>query len=214
MWTTTWASFAADAARMILCPPTRGVNATATFGMPLRGDWRSRHGTCKTNDASRRIATLDNHTYGEHIFPLLQPHRLQHKEPQRNEWITADIEERIWSYIGGIARKHGFTAMQVGGIENHIHALTSSPPSISPSQIAQWVKGGSSRWIHEEFPHLGDFGWQDGFGVFSVCKSHSQKVIEYIKRQREHHDSQTFEEEYVELLRLHEIDYDERYLFG
>ena len=55
---------------------------------------------------------------------------------------------------------------------------------------------------------------QDGFGVFSVCKSHASKVTEYIKTQRKHHEKQTFEEEYVELLTLHEIEYDERYLFG
>ncbi len=85
---------------------------------------------------------------------------------------------------------------------------------MAPSQIAQLIKGGSSLWIHQEFQHLHHFAWQDGFGVFSVCKSHASKVTEYIKTQRKHHEKQTFEEEYVELLTLHEIEYDERYLFG
>lgn len=132
----------------------------------------------------------------------------------RAAFINPDIEERMWAYIGGIARKHKMTALQVGGIDDHVHALISSPPSIAPSQIAQYIKGGSSLWIHDEFPALNKFAWQDGFGVFAVCKSHSAKVVEYIKNQRKHHENQTFEEEYIELLRLHEIEYDDRYLFG
>ena len=59
-----------------------------------------------------------------------------------------------------------------------------------------------------------NFAWQDGFGVFSVCKSHASKVVGYIKNQRRHHEKQSFEDEFRELLRLHEIEYDGRYLFG
>lgn len=150
------------------------------------------------------MANTYSHCYNHIVFST----------KNRAEFITPDIEERVWAYIGGICRKHNLAAIQVGGIETHIHALTSSPPSISPSQIAQWIKGASSHWIHQEFPQLSNFAWQDGFGVFSVCKSHADKVVEYIKNQRKHHEKRRFEDEYVELLRLHGIDYDERYLFG
>ncbi len=131
----------------------------------------------------------------------------------RVDFISPDIENRVWAYIGGIARKHGITALQVGGMENHIHALTMAKPVHSPREVAQWLKGESSKWIHEEFPHLQNFGWQDGYGVFSVSKSQAPDVIEYIKKQREHHKKQTFEDEYVSLLKLHGIEYDDRYLF-
>jgi putative transposase len=131
----------------------------------------------------------------------------------RVDFIDAQMEDRVWAYMGGIARKHGMTAVQVGGIENHIHGLTMSKPMHSPSQIAQWLKGESSKWIHEEFPELKHFGWQDGYGVFSVSKSNVPEVIEYIKNQRAHHAKQTFEDEYISLLKLHGIDYDERYVF-
>ena len=46
----------------------------------------------------------------------------------RKSWIEQDIENRVWKYIGGITRKHKCTAIQVGGIEDHIHALILSPP--------------------------------------------------------------------------------------
>jgi len=133
----------------------------------------------------------------------------------RERWIDREIENRVWAYIGGIARKHDCTAIQVGGIEDHIHALILSPPKYSPSQIAQFIKGESSKWIHSDFSNMAGLAWQDGFSVFSVSKSLVPKVVEYIKNQREHHSSKSFENEYSDLLELHEIDIvDEKYMFG
>jgi len=132
----------------------------------------------------------------------------------RERWLVPDIEHRIWEFIGGIARAHRMTALQVGGVEDHIHALVNAPPTIAPSQIAQYLKGDSSKWIHEEFPALGNFWWQDGYGAFTVSKSNIPKVINYIQNQREHHRTRTFQEEYLEFLRENGIDYDERYLWG
>ena len=131
----------------------------------------------------------------------------------RRDLISQKIEERVWAYIGGIARKHEIIAIQVGGIENHIHVLVLAKPKFAPSQIVQWLKGESSRWIHETFPEMRLFEWQDGYGVFSVSKQNVPRVVEYIKNQREHHATQTFEDEYTSMLKLSGIDYDERYLF-
>jgi hypothetical protein len=64
-----------------------------------------------------------------------------------------------------------------------------------------------------EFPDLRTFGWQDGYGVFSVSKSKVPDVVDYIKRQREHHKKESFEEEYERLMKLHGVDYDHQYLF-
>lgn len=131
----------------------------------------------------------------------------------RQNFIHQEIESRVWAYIGGIARKHKLTAVQVGGIENHIHALVMSLPVTSPSQIAQWLKGDSSKWIHTEFADLKKFAWQDGYGAFSVSKSKVPDVVEYIKNQREHHRRESFEDEYLKLMKLNEIDFEEKYLF-
>lgn len=132
----------------------------------------------------------------------------------RADLIHRDIEERVWAYIGGIAKRHGMAPIQIGGIETHIHALLGAPTTMSPAQAAKYIKGDSSFWIHQEFPQLCDFAWQDGYGVFSVSKSLIPNVVDYIERQRQHREKQTFEEEFVELLRLHEIEHDERFLFG
>ena len=128
--------------------------------------------------------------------------------------INIEIEQRVWAYLGGIARKHGMTALQVGGIEDHIHALLIAPPTLSPSQIAQFLKGESSKWIHEEFSALHDFAWQDGYGAFTVSKSNLPEVVHYIQQQREHHRKKTFQEEYLEFLQKHGVEYDKRFVYG
>jgi len=124
--------------------------------------------------------------------------------------IHPEIEKRVGAYMGGIVRKHGMTLMQVGGIEDHIHALVMAPAILAPSQIAQFLKGDSSKWMHEAFPALREFAWQDGYGAFTVSKSNLPDVIQYIENQREHHRKKTFQEEYREFLRKHGIEYDER----
>jgi putative transposase len=131
----------------------------------------------------------------------------------RERWLTPDIEERVWSYVGGIARENKMTALQVGGIEDHIHILLGAPPTIAPSKAAQLIKGGSSKWIHETFPNMRAFAWQDGYGAFTVSKSAVPDVIKYIQSQREHHRTTTFQEEYLLLLKSHDVEYDERYLW-
>ena len=130
----------------------------------------------------------------------------------RQNYIDKAIEERVWAYIGGIARTHNMTALQVGGIENHAHALVMARPVHSPSQIAQHLKGESSKWLRSEFSNLRLFSWQDGFGAFSVSKSAVSGVIDYIRQQREHHEQESFEVEYERLMKLHGVEYDPQYL--
>ena len=131
----------------------------------------------------------------------------------RQRWIKPDLEERIWPYLGGIARENEMTALKVGGIEDHVHILLSAPTKIAPSKAAQLIKGGSSKWIHETFPVLHGFAWQDGYGAFTVSKSNVPQVERYIENQREHHRTRTFQQEFVEFLKRHDVEYDERYLW-
>jgi REP element-mobilizing transposase RayT len=132
----------------------------------------------------------------------------------REPWIHPDIEQRVWAYIGGIARKHEMIALQVGGIEDHIHGLIAAPTTIAPCQIAQYLKGESSKWIHDEFKELSGFNWQDGYAAFTVSKSNINAVSEYIKNQREHHRGRSFQEEYLEFLVKNGIPFDKRYVWG
>lgn len=131
----------------------------------------------------------------------------------RSEMISGEIEERVWAYIAGVCRHHKITSIQIGGTETHVHALVGVPTTMSASQAAKYIKGDSSYGIRREFDGMADFGWQDGYGVFSVSRSGIEAVSNYIKRQREHHSEQSFEDEYRSLLVRHGVEFDEQYLF-
>ncbi len=131
----------------------------------------------------------------------------------RQRWIAPDIEDRIWAYLGGIIRENKMKPLQIGGVDDHIHVLLGAPPTLAPSKIAQLIKGGSSAWIHDTFPNLQRFAWQDGYGAFTVSKSNLGEVVTYIQNQREHHSTRSFQEEYLAFLKKHAVEYDERYVF-
>jgi REP element-mobilizing transposase RayT len=132
----------------------------------------------------------------------------------REPWITPDIEQRIWAYLGGIARENGATPVKIGGVEDHVHIILGMPATLAPSKAVQLLKGGSSKWVHDTFPALAGFGWQDGYGAFTVSKSNLPEVIQYVEGQREHHRAKTFQEEYRAFLDKCGVGYDERYLWG
>jgi REP element-mobilizing transposase RayT len=132
----------------------------------------------------------------------------------REPWIRQDIEQRVWSYLGGIARENDMKALLVGGIENHVHLLLGIPAAVSVSKALQLIKGGSSGWMKESFPGMGGFAWQDGYAAFTVSKSQLAEVETYIRGQREHHRVKTFEEEYRTFLDKHEVQFKEEYVFG
>jgi hypothetical protein len=79
--------------------------------------------------------------------------------------------------------------------------------------MLQQIKARSSKWIHETFPQLADFAWQEGYGGFTVSKSAAPSVEAYIARQKEHHQRQDFQSEFLKLLRRHGIDFDEAEVF-
>ena len=81
------------------------------------------------------------------------------------------------------------------------------------SEALRLIKSNSSGWIHDTFANAGAFEWQAGYGAFTVSRSQVPTLVDYIRAQAEHHKKQTFDEELPALLRLHEIEYDRRYLF-
>jgi len=133
---------------------------------------------------------------------------------ERRPVITPDLRDRLWPFLGGIARQNKMKAIEVGGIEDHVHILLSIPATMSISKALQLIKGGSSKWVHETFPKHREFAWQEKYGAFSVSESRVESVVEYIRGQEAHHRKMTFQVEFVALLKKHHIEYDERYLWG
>ena len=115
--------------------------------------------------------------------------------------------------MGGIARDHRMKALSIGGVEDHVHILLSLPSTIAVAKAIQLIKGGSSKWIHENFPKHRNFSWQEGYGAFSIGISQVATTNRYIAGQEEHHRKVSFQEEFLAFLKKHEIEYDERYIW-
>jgi REP-associated tyrosine transposase len=133
---------------------------------------------------------------------------------ERRKLIDQELEARLQPYIVGIARQNGFQVAAVGGMEDHIHLLVLLPGPLSVSTAIQLIKGGSSKWIHDEFPQRRSFAWQEGYGAFGVGISQMDQTVAYIKSQKRHHRRKTFEEEFISFLKKHKIEYDPKYVFG
>jgi putative transposase len=131
----------------------------------------------------------------------------------RYPFIDSDLESHLWPYLGGIARENRMKALAIGGTVDHVHALLSLPGMMSFAKAVQLTKGGSSKWMHDTLANQEKFAWQEGYGAFSVSASQVSKTIAYINNQKEHHRKKTFQEEFLELLKKHGIEYDSRYLF-
>jgi REP element-mobilizing transposase RayT len=131
---------------------------------------------------------------------------------RRHPWIAESWQDRLYSYLGGIIRGFGGVAESIGGISDHIHILASLNANHSLAELMRELKSNSSQWIHEAIG-VAMFGWQDGYGAFTVSKSEVERIREYIRGQKEHHRKRTFQEEYLELLRQSGIDFDERYVW-
>ena len=133
----------------------------------------------------------------------------------RDPLIRPEIEANVWRILAGTAKRNEMRILNAGGIENHVHALVRIPKTMSVSEAMQRLKGGSSKAINNE-ELLGSklrFAWQGGYGAFTVSKSNVPEIDRYISNQREHHRKRTFEDEFVEFLERHEIDYDPKYLW-
>ena len=115
---------------------------------------------------------------------------------ERQRLITPNLRERLWPFLGGIARQNKMKAIEIGGVEDHVHILLSLPSTVSISKALQLIKGGSSKWIHEEFPEHRLFSWQEKYGAFSVSVSQLDTIIDYIRNQEAHHRTMTFQEEF------------------
>lgn len=127
---------------------------------------------------------------------------------------TLDTENlyELFKYISGILKNKNCHLYQIGGIENHIHIVTHIHPSVALSDLIKDIKLASTVYIKKQsiFPNFN--GWQDGYGAFTYTINEKERLINYVKNQENHHHKKTFKQEYINLLKEHKIDFDEKYL--
>ncbi len=127
--------------------------------------------------------------------------------------IKPEIQTRLYDYIGGLVRAEKGKLYAVGGMADHVHLLLRWRTDAAVADLMRTVKARSSLWIHKTFPSFCAFAWQEGYAVFSVSKSGEADVKRYIENQAEHHQKPDFKVELLALLRVHGVDFDERYVF-
>ena len=131
----------------------------------------------------------------------------------RESLIHTHWKNELYKYITGIIQNHHHKVLAINGMPDHVHLFFGMRPTQALSDLMQDVKGDSSKWINTNGFVKGKFSWQEGYGAFSYSKSHVKNVIRYIQNQEIHHQEKTFRDEYLEMLKKFEVDYNEAFVF-
>jgi REP element-mobilizing transposase RayT len=131
----------------------------------------------------------------------------------REPWLDSEARPRMHAYLATICRDLGAEFVQIGGVADHVHIVTTLPRTLSAAELIEDIKKRSSKWIKTLDTRHSGFFWQRGYGAFSVSPSQLDAAVEYVRTQHEHHRTRTFQEEYRELLRKHGVDFQERYVW-
>jgi REP element-mobilizing transposase RayT len=123
------------------------------------------------------------------------------------------LRAEMHAWLGSASGQLDCPSILVGGVEDHVHILARHGRTISQADWVKEIKRTSSIWIKERDPLLKDFAWQAGYGIFSVSASNREAVRDYIARQEEHHRRLGYQDEFRLLLKKHEMEWDERYVW-
>lgn len=126
-----------------------------------------------------------------------------------NEW-----KEELHKYVSGIIQRYNHKVIAIHAMPDHIHIFVGMKPAQSLSQLVQFIKVDSSKWINERILVHGKFQWQLGYGAFSYSQSHVSAVAAYVHNQEIHHRNKSMLEEYRTLLQKFEVNYNEAYIFN
>jgi len=130
----------------------------------------------------------------------------------RASLIQPEWKDELYKYITGIVQKNSHKLIAINGTANHVHIFIGYKPHQLIPDLMQDVKGSSSKWINEKKFVKGKFNWQEGYGAFSNSHSQIDQVVRYISNQEKHHKKQSFQEEYIFLLKKFNIQFDEKYI--
>ena len=120
---------------------------------------------------------------------------------------------KVQGVIGNLINETRCKTIIVNGVEDQMHCFLGLRPVVSVSDLMKTVKAKSSKYINDHKMTKERFEWQEGYGVFSYRQRDVDQIYKYIKNQEEHHQKQSFREEYQDLLKEFEIGYEEQYIF-
>ncbi len=139
---------------------------------------------------------------------------LVYSTKQREAWIPEGVRDRLFAYQSGIFRQWDSSALIIGGVEDHVHAMFSLSKNHALKKVVEEGKKGSSKWMKtSDGTNNPLFHWQPGYAGFSVSQSNIADVRRYIEGQVERHHRMTFQDELRALFERHGIEYDEKYVW-
>jgi putative transposase len=106
----------------------------------------------------------------------------------RYKVLEGKIAQRLRELIRQGCEARGMTIIQGSIGKDHVHMLISCPPDLSPSKIAQYIKGRSSKLIQDEFPELkkrywGQHLWARGYFCATVGSVDAETIRLYVENQ-------------------------------
>lgn len=131
----------------------------------------------------------------------------------RENLLKKTFREEVFKCMSGIVKAKGQKSIIINGVEDHVHLFIGLKPSMRLSDLVRDIKNNTTNFINEKRFVVRKFAWQKGYGAFSYSQSQIDNVYKYILNQETHHEKKNFKEEYLELLKRFEIDYQEEYLF-
>lgn len=131
----------------------------------------------------------------------------------REALLLPKFRQEIWAYMSELLKNKKQFPIIINGVEDHVHLFFGLSRTVTVADVMKFVKSNTSRFINEKkwLPHR--FEWQIGYGAFSYSQSQKESVINYIKKQEQHHKIQTFQGEYKNMLEKFQIDYKPDELF-
>lgn len=131
----------------------------------------------------------------------------------RKPLISKEIQDDLFSYLGGICKNLECNPIQVGGYRDHVHILCLLSKKIALMNLIEKIKSNSSKWMKTKGEQFTDFYWQNGYGVFSVNPTEIEIVQQYILNQEEHHKKISFQDEFLKFLKKYKVEYDKKYVW-
>jgi REP element-mobilizing transposase RayT len=157
----------------------------------------------KSTEISINMANTYTQIYIHLVFSPKNKHALIEKQ-----W-----KDELEKYISGIIRNHGHKLLAIGSMSDHIHIFIGYNLNHLIPKLVEDIKTSTNSWIKEKRFSNFKFDWQKGYGAFSHSRSHLDTVVNYILNQETHHQGKSFKEEYLEILKKNEVDFNEGYLF-
>ena len=146
-----------------------------------------------------------SHTYAQNVLHIV------FSTKDRRKLIPPEFRPKLWAYSAGICQNLQIFVHAIGGMDDHAHLLVQIPPTLAVAKAVLTIKTNSSRWAHQQSQKI---EWQQGYAAFSVSASNISAVERYVRNQEAHHKRMSFEQEFLALLKKHNVPFDPKFVFG